>query len=241
MPNLPRVFIGYDARERLAWQVCAASLQATAKAPVAMEPIGRTALVKTGHYTRPQSDRNGVHWDDISNAPCSTDFSIARFWLPALAGRAGWALYCDCDFLWRRDVGELFALADSRYAVMVVKHAFAPTDTEKMDGQIQTSYPRKAWSALTLWNLAHAGNQRLNHYKLNTLHRNDLHAFCWLRDEEIGALPEAWNWLDGHSDPVIDPSAVHFTRGTPDMAGWEFTRYAGEWCKYASAFARKAA
>lgn len=236
-----RVYIGYDARERLAWQVCAASLLDRASVPIAVEPVGRTALVKAGLYLRTQSDRNGVQWDDVSNAPCSTDFSIARFFVPTLAGRAGWALYCDGDFLFRRDVGELFALADHRFAVMVVQHQHAPAETTKMDGQVQTIYPRKNWSSLTLYNLQHAGNQRLSHYQLNALPGRDLHAFCWLRDHEIGALPIEWNWLDGSSDPAIDPAAVHFTRGCPDMPGWEYTRYAGEWCRYAQAFARKAA
>lgn len=236
-----RVFIGYDARERLAWQVCAASLLAHASSPVAVEPIGRTALAAAGHYTREQADRNGIAWDVVSDAPCSTDFSIARFWVPVLGGRTGWALFCDGDFMFRGDVRELFALADSRYAVMVVPHQHAPTEATKMDGQPQTVYARKNWSSLVMWNLAHAGATRLNHYKLNTLPGRDLHRFCWLRDDEIGYLPEAWNWLDGHSDASIDPAAVHFTRGTPDMPGWEFTRYAGEWCRYAQAFVRKAA
>jgi hypothetical protein len=238
---LQRVYIGYDARERLAWQVCAASLQDCAADPVAVEPIGRPALEKAGLYQRPTSIRDGRLWDDISGAPCSTDFSIARFWAAALAGRTGWALFCDGDFLWRRDVGQLFALADHRYAVMVVPHQHAPTEPMKMDGQIQTVYERKNWSSLVLWNLAHAGAQRLNHFTLNTRPGRDLHRFCWLRDEEIGFLPETWNWLDGHSDPALDPAAVHFTRGTPDMPGWEFTRYSREWCGYAQAFSRKAA
>lgn len=238
---MPRVYIGYDAREWLAWQVCATSLQATSKYPVSVRPIGRTALVASGNYTRTQSDRNGIQFDDISNAPCSTDFSLARFWVPAIDPYSGWALFCDGDFLWRRDVHELFELRDSRYAVMVVKHDHQPTDATKMDGQQQTTYPRKNWSSLCLWNMNHAASRRLNHYKLNTLPGRDLHRFCWLRDEEIGGLPEAWNWLDGHSDPTLDPAAVHFTRGTPDMPGWEFTRHSAEWCRYAQVFARKAA
>lgn len=236
---MQRVFVGFDARERLAWDVCAASLIMSASTPVGIEPIGRTNLSAHGLYTRTQSDRNGIAWDDISNAPCSTDFSIARFFVPVIAGRTGWALYCDGDFMWRQDVAELFALADHRYAVMVVPHKHAPAETTKMDGQIQTVYPRKNWSSLILWNLAHAGTQRLNHYTLNTRPGRDLHAFCWLRDEEIGYLPERWNWLCGSSDPSIEAAAVHFTRGTPDMPGWEYTQYAGEWCRYAQIFGQR--
>src|SRR6185295_16200085 len=100
-----RVMIGYDSRQWLSWQVCAASLQATTETPVSVAPIGRTALVASGEYQRRQVERDGVQWDVISDAPCSTDFSIARFWVPrVIAERSGWAIYCDCDFLWRLDV-----------------------------------------------------------------------------------------------------------------------------------------
>jgi lipopolysaccharide biosynthesis glycosyltransferase len=193
-------------------------------------------LMADGVYTRTQSVRNGVQWDDTSEAPCSTDFSIARFWVPHLAGSVGWALYCDCDFLWRADVGELFGLADPRYAVMVVPHQHAPSETVKMDGQPQTVYPRKNWSSLVLWNLGSAGARRLDHEMLNTLTGRDLHRFCWLNDAEIGFLPERWNWLDGTSDEAINPAAVHMTRGTPDMPDWGETSYAGEWSRYALGF-----
>lgn len=237
-----RVFIGWDARERLGWQVCAASLQASSGRAVPVEPISRPDLERHGLYQRPwhRSER-GVLVDEISRAPMATDFSLARFWVPALAGGRGWAVFCDCDFLWRADVAELLDLADPRCAVMVVKHAHAPAEKLKMDGQVQTRYPRKNWSSLVLWNLEHEGTQRLSAYTLNNATGLALHGFCWLRDEEIGALPESWNWLDGHSPATIDPNAVHFTRGTPDMMGYEHTKYAPEWNRYAQAFARRAA
>ncbi len=237
----PKIYIGYDARERLAWQVCAASLQARASYPVHIEPIGREDLTRRGLYTRKQRLVEGKQFDVPSNMPVSTDFSLARFWVPSLAGRAGWAMFCDCDFMFRRDVRELFSIIDSRHAVMVVPHMHMPTETVKMDGQLQKKYPRKNWSSLILWNLAHAGNQRLTAYALNSLSYGDLHRFCWLKDEEIGFIPEAWNWLDGHSAAAIDPAAVHFTRGTPDLPGWEHTKYAREWNRYAQAFVRVAA
>jgi len=171
----------------------------------------------------------------------STDFSLARFWVPQLAGISGWALFCDCDFMFRADVQELFALADPRYAVMVVKHDHQPTEMLKMDGQVQTRYPRKNWSSLMLWNLEHKGTLSLGHFTLNNTRGIDLHRFCWLDDKHIGSLPEHWNWLDGHSSSGMEPAAVHFTRGTPDMAGYEHTRYAPEWNRYAQAFRRRAA
>src|SRR3990167_6432074 len=237
-----RVFIGWDARERLGWHVCAASLQAASSRAVSVAPVSRPDLERLGLYQRPwhRSER-GVLVDDVSDAPMATDFSLARFWVPRLAGPFGWALFCDCDFLFRADVCELFALSDRRYAVMVGKHDHQPAEKLKMDGQVQTQYPRKNWSSLMLWNLEHPGTQRLSDFQQNSATVLELHRFCWLDDAEIGALPESWNWLDGHSSPDIDPNAVHFTRGTPDMLGYEQTRFAPEWNRYAQAFVRRVA
>lgn len=228
-----QIYIGYDARSRAAWQVCAGSMQAhVGDYPVAVSAIGRQQLEQQGLYTRPTEIRGARRWDAISGEYCSTDFSLARFWVPHLAGRVGWALFCDCDFLWRADVRGILNHADPRCAVMVVRHHHVPMEAAKMDGQAQTRYRRKNWSSLMLWNLGHAGNQRLSAWCLNNRGKHELHALCWLRDDEIGELPEAWNWLEGWSDPAIEPKAVHFTRGLPDLPGYENSAYADEWRRY---------
>ena len=231
-----QVYIGFDARERLAWEVCAASIQAHAgDYPLSVHPIGRTGLEAEGLYQRPTLSSDGKLWDVISREFCSTDFSLARFWVPYVAGRTGWALYCDCDFLFRADVRGIMEHADARYAVMVVPNKHEPVETEKMNGQAQTAYFRKNWSSLMLWNLGHAGAHRPNLFDLNNWHKHDLHGFRWLAEMEIGFLPQEWNWLAGVSVPVTDPKAVHFTLGTPDMPGYEDSPYADEWRAYVRA------
>ena len=45
----------------------------------------------------------------------------------------------------------------------------------------------------------------------------------WLPDELIGALPADWNWLER------EPKAVHYTRGTPNMPGYEESAFAPRW------------
>ena len=49
----------------------------------------------------------------ISDAPMSTEFSISRFLVPALA-KEGWALFLDADMLARANLMRLFELADPR-------------------------------------------------------------------------------------------------------------------------------
>ena len=224
------VYVGFDARERKGWEVTVRSLQArTGDYPVSIHAISRPLLEESGLYTRPTEMRDGRRFDVVSGEYCSTDFSLARFWVRELAGRVGWALFCDCDFLWRADVRELLNFADPRKAMMVVPHDHRPGEDGKMDGQVQTRYPRKNWSSLMLWNLGHAAHLRLTRQDLNTRPKHWLHGLSWLKDEEIGFLPEAWNWLEGWSSIDIEPRAVHFTRGTPDMPGYEHSAYAREW------------
>jgi hypothetical protein len=129
----------------------------------------------------------------------------------------------------RRNVSHLFELADDRYAVMCVQHDHRPQATSKMDGQIQTSYARKNWSSVMLFNVEHPGNARLTVEMINRLPGRDLHRFCWLRDDEIGALPPEWNFLAGNGQAMANPALVHFTNGLPDVPGCEAQPFADDW------------
>ena len=167
-------------------------------------------------------------WDDISEAPMSTEFAISRFLTPTLA-ETGWALFVDSDVLVRRDIHELFDLADSKKAVMCVKHAHEPPEHQKMNAQEQLRYARKNWSSVVLYNCDHPANKRLTVEMVNTLPGRDLHRFVWLEDSEIGELSIEWNWLVGYSNPKIAPKLAHFTNGVPLIPGYENVSYADEW------------
>jgi lipopolysaccharide biosynthesis glycosyltransferase len=138
-------------------------------------------------------------------------------------------MFCDGDVMFRDNVQNMFKGLDEKYALYCVKHNFSPTDKMKMDGQIQTAYSRKNWSSVMIFNCNHPSNKKLTVEMINTVPGRDLHRFCWLKDEEIGALDQKWNWLVGHSDQAILPSIVHFTDGVPDMPGFEHVDYAEEW------------
>lgn len=228
------VFIGWDPREPEAFAVCAHTLRSQASCEVAIHGVRLDDLRREGLYTRATERRDGRLWDVVSDAPMSTEFAVSRFFVPHLAARAGvregWALFCDCDFLWFGDVAEMLAEADPKAALCCVQHVHEPTEAVKMDGQAQLLYARKNWSSLMLFNLGHPAHEKLDLGVLNGLPGRDLHRFCWLTDDEIGALPADWNWLEGWS-PVRDqpPRAVHFTRGGPWMPDWANVRYAAEW------------
>ncbi len=151
--------------------------------------------------------------------------------VPTLMQHAGWALFVDGDFLWLGDVHDLLEQADQRFAVQVVKHGQLGEFGLKMDGQAQQPYYRKNWSSLMLFNCGHPSNQRLTPFVVNKQSGQWLHAFSWLGDDEIGDLAPTWNWLAGidKQPPQGDPMAVHFTKGIPDMPGYEDSPYADHW------------
>lgn len=212
-----RVYIGYDEREHAAARVARRTLKATS----AIEPefLERTALQSRGLLAR-SVDRRGHSYDIISNSSASTDFSISRFLTPVLC-QSGWALFTDCDVVFLRDVHKLLDLADTQYAVQVVKHDYTPTGAMKMDSRPQAVYKRKNWSSVMLFNCDHPANRRLSLYDVNSRTGLYLHQFGWLHDNEIGDLPARWNWLVGEQPKPEAPAIAHFTLGGPWLSGWE--------------------
>ena len=219
-----RIFVGWDSREDIAYQVCKRSLEQNTSIPLQITPIRQGDLRARGIYTRGP--------DPLS----STEFSFTRFLTPYLAGYEGWAIFVDCDFLFRRDIAGILDYLDPTKALYCVKHNYAPLETIKMDGQHQTRYPRKNWSSFMLINCAHKEVRRLTPCVVNAESGLYLHRFNWLTDEAIGALPLAWNYLEGwHSRADCeDPIAVHFTRGGPWFDNYQDVEYRDEWLAAAS-------
>jgi lipopolysaccharide biosynthesis glycosyltransferase len=228
-----RIFLGWDAREATAYAVAARSIRARASQPVDIQPISMGPLRDNGWYHRPTEIRDGRLFDVLSDSFMSTEHAIARFFVPQLCEFRGWALFADCDILCRADIADLFALADTRYAVQCVHHHYdKPTELQKMDGQLQVGYPKKLWSSVMLWNCDHPAHRALTLNHLNTWPGRDLHGFRWLWEEQIGSLPPDWNYCVYVSPRIADPSIVHFTLGTPDMRGYEDSEFADEWRAY---------
>ncbi len=220
MPVSPfRIFVGWDSREDIAYQVCRHSVLARASVPVQVTPIKQEEFRLGGLYTREP--------DPLA----STEFTYTRFFVPHLAGYEGWALYCDCDFLWLADIKELIEQIDDRYALICVPHDHRPPESRKMDGRQQTHYPRKNWSSMVLFNCGHPANAALTPELVNAQTGAFLHRFQWLDDSLIGAVEETWNWLEGWC-PRPDaghPNVVHFTRGGPWFDQWKHVDYAELW------------
>lgn len=212
-----KVFIGYDESESEAYKVTAYSLRASSK--IEPEIISLSNLRSRGLWNRTIDSRGPQSFDFISNAPCATDFAISRFMVPILS-QTGWALFVDCDVIFMQDARELLKIVDPTKAIMCVKHNHAGGGT-KMVNKTQTSYPRKNWSSVMLFNCDHPANRRLTLSDVNQRPGRDLHAFYWLNDAEIGELPAEWNWLVNVTEKPSHPKIAHFTNGGPWLEGWE--------------------
>lgn len=208
------VYIGYDTRETVAFNVLSHSIHSRASQPVAIAPLMLSQL--QGVFTR---DRHPLQ---------STDFSFSRFLTPYLSDYRDWSIFMDCDMLMLDDIVKLWNLRDDRYAVMVVKHQYEPRETTKFLGQPQTTYAKKNWSSAILFN-----NQKcrsLTPEYVNTASGLELHQFKWLESEEmIGELPHRWNHLVDVNAPNQDVSLVHFTLGGPYFKEYVNCEYSQEW------------
>ena len=212
------VYVGWDSRETDAYKVCVGSLDQYSSEKIDIIPLMRDDLRERGLYAR----------DDANE--CSTEFTYTRFLIPYLNNYQDWVLFIDCDFLFTRDISELFNLADDKYALMCVQHDYAPNAKIKMDGQKQVAYPRKNWSSCMLWNCGHELNRQVKKEWASTKSGAFLHRFQWLPDDAIGSLPLEWNWLEGEYDkPDKIPAVVHYTNGGPWFENYQDVDYAGEW------------
>ena len=217
MTQTLKIYVGYDSREDIAWQVARHSLLKHASIPVEVIPIKLDELVEQGIYTR--------EIDPLA----STEFTYSRFLTPHLAGFDGWALFCDCDFLFFGDVAGLVQYQKPEHAVACVKHDYTPKEATKMDGQAQTVYPRKNWSSVVLWNCGHPANAVVTPEFVMGATGAQLHRFTLLSDDLIGEIPKVWNWLPDEFGANKEAKLLHWTLGTPCFHEFAHVPMAEEW------------
>lgn len=97
-----KIFIGYDPRQAISYNVLQQSIIARSTKPCSITPliIEQLPLKRVG----------------------LTPFTYSRFLAPYLCDYKGWALFLDADILVLDDIAKLFELADDKYAVMVSKN-----------------------------------------------------------------------------------------------------------------------
>ena len=208
------IFIGYDNKERVAYNVLSHSIIQNSTKPVAITPIALNNL--KDDFVR---ERNSLS---------STEFSFSRFMIPHLMNYQGWALFMDCDMLMFEDISKLWRMRDDSKAIQVCKHDYIPKTDTKFLGQVQTAYPKKNWSSFMLMNCKKCTTLTPDY--VNKASGLELHQFKWLESEElIGELPLEWNWLVGEYDYKENVSNVHYTEGGPWFEEYKDVDYSQDW------------
>ena len=100
--SMLRVFIGFDHRQPVSYNVLQQSIFTRSSKPVSITPLVITQM---------PLKRVGL-----------TPFTFSRFMVPWLCDYKGWALFLDIDMLLLDDISKLFDCADDKYAVMVSKN-----------------------------------------------------------------------------------------------------------------------
>ena len=210
------IFIGYDNKERVAYNVLSHSIIQNSTKPVAITPIALNNL--KDDFVR---ERNNIS---------STEFSFSRFMIPHLMNYQGWALFMDCDMLMFEDVSKLWRMRDDSKAIQVCKHDYTPKESKKFLGQVQTKYEKKNWSSFMLMNCRKCTTLTPDY--VNKASGLELHQFKWLEgDHLIGDLPLEWNWLVGEYEHKDDVNNVHYTKGGPWFEEYARCDYSQDWFK----------
>lgn len=238
-PEPFKVYLGWDSREPVASEICAHSICRHTRQTVKFHFLKHRNLRKAGLFIRPWmiEGSTGQYRDLLDDKSFSTEFSHTRFLIPEIQMFGGWALFLDADMIFLGDIKKLFDLRDNKYAVMCVKHNHdVKSDHIKMDGRYQQKYFRKNWSSFVLWNCSHPSNQKMRKERVNFMPGRDLHAFAWLKDEEIGSLPKEYNYISGVSPKLplyengpIKPEVIHYTEGGPWLQECKNVPYADTW------------
>lgn len=163
----------------------------------------------------------------------SNQFIYSRFLVPYMEGFKGWAIFADGDMVLKDDVAKLWAMRDDRFAAMVVKHNYSTKHKRKYIGSametINTTYPRKNWSSVILWNCNHPSNAVLTPRYVEESTGSQLHRFSHLSDDEIGELPAEWNWLAEEYPANDEAKLVHYTLGVPAIPHYKDCAHADDW------------
>jgi lipopolysaccharide biosynthesis glycosyltransferase len=196
-----KVFIGYDHRQPVAYNVLQHSIIKNASVPVSITPLvyHQLPIHRDDHWRGANIKNKGL-----------TPFTYSRFLVPYLSNYEGVSLFLDIDIVVLDDIKKLFDLADPNFALQVVKN-------EK----------RFEWASVMLFNNEKC--KILTPDYIDDLNNNGLHQIKWLKEEDVGALPTEWNHLVGYDKPRPDAKLIHYTQGLPCYEETIMCEYSAAW------------
>lgn len=218
MRKIP-IFVGFDQREAAVYHTFCQSVIEHSTVPVSFHPLHGPMLNNF------DGQRDGTN-----------RFIYSRYLVPYLMGYEGWAIFADGDMVVTEDISKLWELRDWKKAVQVVKHDYKTKAPRKFIGTPieadNVDYPRKNWSSVILFNCSHPSNRCLNIDMVSNGGPEFLHRFHWLNEDEIGEIPDSWNWLCGEYEPNDEANLYHYTLGAGGFESAADGDHADEWHKY---------
>jgi len=239
------IFIGYDDREHIPFQVAKHSLETLSSVPIVVHKLDHLDLRIKGLFNREwEIKANGQYVDKVDGKPFSTQFSFTRFLVPELwrniqdPDKSPLVMFVDCDFVWLKDIGLMFQEIEEKRLrnnksspLYCVQHDYSPKAAIKMDNKEQTKYNYKLWSSMMVFDMDHSDNEHLIPELVNSETGNYMHTFKWVTDpHKIGEVNEMWNFIPNHSERnSSNIGAVHYTEGGPNFPQLRQCRYASAW------------
>jgi lipopolysaccharide biosynthesis glycosyltransferase len=209
----PKVFVGYDPREAVAYHVCSQSIIEHSSLPVSITPV---YLPQIAAYVGGQKDG-------------SNQFIYSRFLVPWLCGYSGWAIFVDGDMVVKDDIVKLWKLRDPWKAVQVVKHDYKTRHPTKYMGNKNEDYPRKNWSSVMLIHCGHFAWRQITPEFVTNATGDFLHRFKFIEDDRIGELPKEWNWLVEEYEHNDDAKLLHYSIGIPAFSEYVKCDHSADW------------
>jgi hypothetical protein len=201
-PDPIRIFCGADRSQWLAWRVFEFSVRRHTARQV------EVALIDNALAPLPADPRYAPY----------TEFSFARFAIPAICGHQGHAVYMDSDMLVFADIGELWDTPMDGARIAIEKGARAATEVGKHAAVMLLDCAALAWDVKEI--VAGLGTK----YEYKPLMQIDpLLAPGEMRE----LIPSGWNDLDAYRPGIT--RNLHYSRiktqpwvhaGHPDGAVW---------------------
>lgn len=250
------VFIGFDDREKEAYQVAKYSIEKYSKdldpeINLVIHKLEHKPLRSSGLFTRPFTveGTTGQYIDGIDGKPFSTQFTFTRFLVPELwknlsdPNKSPLVMFVDCDFLWLDNLKKMFKQIEQdkmknqgKAPVYCTQHDYKPKSSIKMDNINQTAYNMKLWAAMMVFDMDNPENLKLTPELVNTAKGRDLMNFCWLSNHhDIAHIDESWHFIPNHSeknpmDGMV--KVIHYTTGGPNLTNCRDNKYVSVWDKH---------
>lgn len=208
-----KVFIGYDPRQPVAYNVLAHSVWTRASKPVEITRLQLNCL---------PIKRRGL-----------TEFTYSRFLVPYLSEFKDYSIFLDSDMLCLGDVHELGALAMAEFIKYGVEHPADITKSEegkkiitehKMSVCLVKNARAFEWPSMMVFN-NEACKVLTPEFVDNT--QNSLYDLKWANS--VGELPARWNQIVGYDAPNSGAQLIHYTQGIPCWPETVNCEFSAEW------------